>query len=197
MKNASLLNCFTFLVFVFFTFLDSGNEKSEKSCNSMELINHLESFSTCVFSEDDLVTLLGHGCVTVKQPGRGHYSLIHCYYFPKEKYWVRAEVTVAGIDRLVSCIEISSISCCDDDCCKECEEYNYYNKPPAFPSLNAINLGATEKDVFRKYGKPLRKKKITLGSVNTEKVSFLVGDCIHSFVFIDDKVAAIEVYAGE
>jgi len=84
-EKTSLLNYFTVVVFALFTLAYIGNEKLEKSCNSMEIIAHLENFSTCVFSEDDLVRLLGNGCVTVEQPGRGHYSLVHCYYLPKRK----------------------------------------------------------------------------------------------------------------
>lgn len=197
MRNNIFLKCFLVLASAIVCIMLVADIKLDKKCETTAIIAQLETIEFCPLTENDIVMLLGDGCVSIDQPGRGHYSVVHCYHFAKDNYWVKVVVTVSGLDRTVNTIMVSSLPCCAMACCKECEEYNYYNKPPASPSLNAISLGATEKDVFRKYGKPLRKEKITLGSVNTEKVSFLSGDCIHSFAFIDSKVAAIEVYAGE
>lgn len=197
MRRNAFLESFILLIACVAGIVLVADTKVTSKCNTMAIIAQLETIEYCPLTENNIVELLGVGCVSIDQPGRGHYSVIHCYHLAKDNYWIKIYVTVSGIDRIVDRIMISSLPCCSVACCKGCDEYNYYNTPPRTPSLNSISIGVPEKDVFQKYGKPLRKEKIMLGTVSADKISFLSGNCIHSFAFIDGKVAAIEVYSGE
>lgn len=186
------------LILVFIIILAVASYCQNQPCEIPDVLNHLEKFSSCssALKEDDLLVVLGPGCVSIEQDWTeektpAQYYIVHQYLLKKENKWCWA-VVEGSAEKKIILLGISAIALSKNNCCNRCEDHILPTSVQT--QLFGVTIGDSVSSLIEIIGNPQIRKHGYLGQTGPwDILQYERDSCSYKFYLKRGKVFAFSV----